>query len=164
MSTSAAANPGAASAREDVLAILGAELVFVGWLAALIAWRLGPEMVILTGGAIAVACAVLCAALGDSPRGPTAAAVVALYCSFASTVPGILFFVELLNRQRIACYDLPWHRASASMLLLGPLLLFVSTQFRSWRVNLSPLSVLGALHGLVWLVGTGNTLLCAMTI
>lgn len=164
MSTSAAAKPGVASVREDVLAILGAELLFAGWLAALIAWRLGPEMVILTGGAIAVACAVLYAALGDSAWGPTAQAVVALYCSFASMVPGIRFFVELPNRNGVACYDLPWHRASLSMLLLGPALLVLSAGVVSWRLTLRPLTVLGALHGLVWLVGAANTMLCALMV
>jgi len=98
MLRSAAVKPGAAPVREDVLAILGAELLFVGWLATLIAWRVGPEIVILTGGAILVACAVLSAALEDSEWGPTASAIAALYCSFAATVPGILFFVELLRR------------------------------------------------------------------
>src|SRR5580765_1692844 len=101
MSTRAAAKPGPAPVREDALAILGAELLFVGWLAAVIAWRLGPDTMILTGGGIFVVCGAVYEALRKSSWGPTASAVAALYCSFVATVPGILFFVELLKRQRI---------------------------------------------------------------
>src|SRR5262245_34318284 len=107
MSNSATVKPDAAPVREDVLAILGTELLLLGGLAAVIAGRVRPEVVVAVGGAIGLACGLLSEVRHAAWR-PTARAVAALYCSFASTVPGMLFFIELLNRNGVACYDRPW--------------------------------------------------------
>ena len=153
-------------ARPDALAIWGAELLLVGWLVAVIAWRVRPAAVLGMGAAIAVALPVLGAALNRSVSRPTALAIFALCVSFASTLPGALFFADIFvhvpNGRFVVCYERPSFSASSSWLLVGPALFVVSMALASWRQSRS-LLIARAVNAAVFLVVGGNTFLCGLT-
>lgn len=113
---------------------------------------------------IAATSGVLGAALTRSVWRPTALAIVALCFSFASTVPGILFFVALLNRKGVLCYEHRLFSASAAALLVGPAFVVVSLIVSPWRLRHPVLLTVRSVHALVWLLGAGNTMFCAMMI
>jgi hypothetical protein len=148
----------------DVLAIVGAELLFAGLMAAVIAGRLGPAVVIGLSAGIGVVGASAAEALRRSHWHSTAGGVLALFLSFAATIPGTMFFLELLRGRAGVCYERPWFGASSWMLLLGPALIVLSALVSPFRMTALPLVILRALHALVWLVGAGNSVLCGMTV
>jgi hypothetical protein len=167
MAKSSTVTSGATPVLQDGLAIWGVEMILVGGLASVIAWRARPNVVLGAGGALVALAAALGAALARSPWRPTARATVALCLSFASTVPGVLFFVDLLTRSGSArqCYDRPWFGAASAWLLLGPVLVVASaTVVPPLRPRSLSLLVLRALHAVVWLIGAGNTALCALMV
>jgi len=164
MLRSAAVKPDAALARQDPLSIVGTELLLVGGLAAVIAGRAPVVVVFGLCALIAATSGVLGAVRIRSVWRPTALAIVALCFSFASTVPGILFFVALLSRTGVQCYEHPLYSASGAALLVGPAFVVVSLIVSPWRLRHRVLLVVRSLHALVWLIGAGNTVFCTMTI
>ena len=156
--------PGAALARQDPISILGTELLLVGGLAAVIAGRAPVGVAVGLCALIAATSGVLGAVLTRSVWRPTALAIVALCFSFASTVPGILFFAALLSRKGGLCYEHPLFSASAAALLVGPAFVVVSLIVSPWRLRHPGLLIVRSLHALVWLLGAGNTMFCAMMI
>ena len=164
MPTSPAVKPIAAPARQDLLSILGTELLLVGALAAVIAGRAPRGIVFGMCALIAAMSGVFSALLTRSAWRPTTQAIVALCFSFASTLPGILFFVDLPNRNGVPCYELPSFSASLASLLVGPVFVVLSTFVSPWRLRYPALLIVRSLHALVWLLGAGNTMGCAMAI
>ena len=117
------------------------------------------------GAAIAATLPVLGAAVNRSVWRPTALAIFALYLSFASTLPGALFFADIFvwKGTFVVCYERPSFSASSSWLLVGPALFVVSMTLASWRLSRS-LLIARAVNAVLFLVGAGNTLLCGLTI
>jgi hypothetical protein len=164
MPTSPGVKSAVAPAWQDVAIVWGTELLLVGGLAAAVAWRAGPGVIVAVGAAIGATLGGLAVALERSVWRPTANAILAAFLSFASIPPGIFFFVELLSRRDGACYERPWFSAGGAWVLLGPTLVIVSAVAAPWRRSSFSLLVIRALHVVAWLVGAGNTMLCAMTV
>src|SRR5687768_5183213 len=95
MATSSAPKPVAVLSRPDAWAVLGAELLFVGGLAAILRAQVQPGVVIGVGAAIGATLAMLSAAIKGSSWQSTARTITSLFLSFASTAPGVFFVVEL---------------------------------------------------------------------
>ena len=174
MATSSAPRPVAAPARSDAWAVLGAELAFVGGLAAIIPAQAQPGMVIGVSAAIAATLGTLSATMTGWAWHSTARAITSLFLSFTSTVPGVLFVVELFQPRgdglmcranALACYERPWSGVSALWIVLGSALLVVSMMVAPWRLKTGGVFiVLTLLHALLWLVVTGIAMRCAMAI
>jgi hypothetical protein len=165
MPTNPAPTPAAVPIRQNALTILGAELFLVGVFAAVLPSRVAPRVVLGMCVVIAATSGALAAALARSVWRPTANATLALSLSFVAMPPGVFFFFDILTRTSDGfCYERPWCPASASWLLVGPALLVASAVVSPWRVSSMVLLIIQVLHGLVWLLGTGNTMMCAMTI
>jgi hypothetical protein len=175
MATSSAPKLVVALPRPDAWAVLGAEILFVGGLAAIVPAQVQPGMVIGLGAAIAATLGMLSAAMTRSSWHSTARAITSLFISFASTVPGVFFFVELFGPERnglmcgappaLPCYDRPWSGVSALWVLVGPALIVVSMMVTPWRPKPGAVFiVLTLLHALLWLVVSGNAMGCAMAV
>jgi hypothetical protein len=175
MATSSAPRPVVALPRPDTLAVLGAELLFVGGLAAILPAQVQPGVVIGVGAAIGATLATLSAAITGSSWHSTARAITSLFLSFASMVPGVFFLVELFRPRGnslmcyeppyLACYERPWSGVSALWVLAGPALLVVSMMVAPWRPKPGSLFVvLTLLHALLWLLVTGIAMACAIAI
>ena len=174
MATSSAPKPVAAPARSDAWAVLGAELAFVGGLAAIIPAQVQPGVVVGVSAAIAATLGMLSAAMTGWAWHSTARAITSLFLSFASTLPGVLFLVELFqprgnglmcHENSLPCYERPWSGVSALWVVVGSALLVVSMTVAPWRLKTgSVFFVLTLLHALLWLLVTGNAWACAMWI
>lgn len=144
-------------------AILGLELALAAGLGSLGASKLPPGAVL--GVYVVIAGISLCfsARSRQLPWRFVATAVAPVCVSFLATVPGALYFLQLLNRNGRLCESLPMFSVSVQWIFVGPLLLFVS--FRRARGWFRPaLVVVWTLHALAWFLGAANTMLCAMTV
>jgi hypothetical protein len=160
----AAVKPTAPARWPETLTILGTEMLLLGWLAAVIAWRVGPSGVLGMCGALLGIAGMLSTSFANSFWRSVTRAILALCLSFVSMLPGVFFFLEILSRGGGHCSERSWFGASSSMLAFGPVLVVASTLVSPWRLTAIPMTALRALHALVWLAGACHTLLCAMMI
>jgi hypothetical protein len=147
----------------DAAAVAGVELASAAGLGSLAASKLPPGAVFGVYALIAGISLCFSARSRQVAWRFIATRVAPVCLSFLATVPGVLYFVQLPNRNGRLCESLPMFSISAQWVFVGPLLLFVS--FRRARGWFHPtLVVVWALHALAWFLGAANTMLCAMTI
>lgn len=144
------------------LTVLGLEMALAGGVWTLVRLAVSPGAVFNVYGLVTILSVLL--ARGLTHRPTIGDLVASVMLSFVASLPGVLFFVELLHRNGRLCEDLPMLRMSLLWILVGPVLLALSRWFTSPEPAPTSLTVVQVTHLIACLVASGNAFMCAMTI